>query len=320
MKGDLFDIILLLALPASGKSEVRKYIRHLPPQTRRNDFHIGESVQLDDFPYVHMMRRIDDELAVAGQSRFFFFAPDRSFQDPFIYGTLIHLLNEDYEDLLSKKIQNPVSAGLHLLERIDRAALKADAKPLLKNISVQTQEKIIRNLEKEAREMLVTKQKAYPDTLRGKTLIFEFARGGPDKFPLPLQPPWGYRYALSQLSEGILKRSVILYVWVTPEEARRKNQEREDLNDPGSILHHSVPLEVMMNDYGCDDIDWLESHSEVKGTVTIQTHGKKFLIPIARFDNRKDKTSFIREDENRWQPSQIQAVHEALKDGLGRLR
>ena len=60
------DTILLTALPASGKSEVRRYLAELDPEAVREGFHMGETVQLDDYPYVHMMRRISEELIQLG--------------------------------------------------------------------------------------------------------------------------------------------------------------------------------------------------------------------------------------------------------------
>lgn len=319
MSSSILDTILLLALPASGKSEVRKYIAHLSPQARRSDFHMGDSVQLDDFPYVHLARRIDDELVKLGESRIYFKAPDRSFVDPYSWGTLIQLLNEDYDDLVHKRFQNPTSAAELLFDRLNRAAERADSKSHLKHLSDATRGKVALALEAEARDLLQKKQSNYPSTLEGKTVVIEFARGGMDGSEMPLKPPFGYRHSLSQLSEDILKRSTILYVWVTPEESRRKNREREDPNDPGSILHHSVPLEVMLGDYGCDDMDWLEAHSEIPGTVTVQEQKKKFLVPIARFDNRSDKTSFIREDSTKWQKADVEEIHTGLSGALDRL-
>src|SRR3989442_12693534 len=58
----ILDVLLLLALPASGKSEVRRYLASLTPEQCRSDFHMGPTVQLDDYPYVHMMRRVSPEL------------------------------------------------------------------------------------------------------------------------------------------------------------------------------------------------------------------------------------------------------------------
>ena len=95
--------ILLLALPASGKSEVRRFLASLSPEECRGDFHVGETLQLDDFPYVHLMRRIDDELVALGQTRVFFHSGDKPFIDTKDWGTLIHLLNEDYDDLLCQR-------------------------------------------------------------------------------------------------------------------------------------------------------------------------------------------------------------------------
>lgn len=315
MKG-IFESVVLIALPASGKSEVRRYIDHLPAAERSRDLRMGPSVQLDDYPYVHLMRRIDDELAALGKSRVYYHAADRPFQDPYHWGTLIELLNEDHADLVSKKSVNPPSAAIHYMQRIDAAAKKAGARTLMSALDERTLKTLGSALEKETRKMLDEKQQGYPDTLKGKTLVIEFARGGPAGSKMPLPEPLGYRYSLSRLSEEILKKTVILYIWVTPEESRRKNEARTDPNDPGSILHHGVPHEVMMKDYGCDDIAWMLETGERPGAAAIQAHGKTFHVPVARFDNRVDKTSFLRGDPSSWNPADVRAVHEGLKQAL----
>jgi hypothetical protein len=303
---DTLETVLLLALPASGKSEVRRYLAHLSPEECRRDFHMGPTVQLDDFPYVHLMRRVDDELVSRGQKRAFFHAPDRPFQDARDWGTLIELVNEDYSDLLAKRKQSVKSAAKWLFDRLDAASLKVGMPERMKDHGA-----IADALEKEARELLEEKEANYPDTLSDKTVVIEFARGGPDGSSLPLPPPLGYRHSLSLLSPEILKSASILYVWVTPEESRRKNQARTDPNDPGSILHHGVPLEVMLNDYGCDDMSWLEKD----GFVTVGAR----KLPIARFDNRVDKTSFLREKKEHWKKEDVAAVHEGLRGALDKL-
>lgn len=317
--GDTLDTVLLLALPASGKSEVRKYLDWLPPDECRRDFHMGPTVQLDDFPYVHMMRRIDDELAAQGLERIFFQAPDKPFRDTRDWITLIELINEDHRDLLVKKPCAPRSAAEWIIERLDAAAKLAGVPARLAALGEEARVKLCDKLEREAAELLADKLRGYPDTLDGKTLVIEFARGGPQGSAMPLPEFYGYRHSLSRMSKEILEKAVVLYIWVTPEESRRKNEARADPNDPGSILHHGVPIDVMLGDYGCDDLDWLESNGEHKGKLTIEAAGRKFHLPVARFDNRVDKTSFIRRDSNEWKKDEIAALHDGLKAALDSL-
>ena len=315
---ETLDCVLLLALPASGKSEVRKYLARLSPEECRRDFHMGPTVQLDDYPYVHMMRRADDELAALGQPRMFFHAPDRPFQDTRDWGTLVWLLNEDFDDILCQRPCHGPAAPW-LLARIDAAAAKAGLPARLGALPRDTLAALCGKLEKDAADLMRDKVANYVDTLEGKTLVVEFARGGPQGSPFPLKAGYGYKYSLGQLHPGLLEKATILYVWVTPEESRRKNFERADPNNPGSILHHGVPIEVLLGDYGCDDIDWLEEQSGKPGTVKIEAHGRTFVLPLARFDNRVDKTSFIRKDAKEWKPAEVAAVHEGLKGALARL-
>ena len=306
----ILDTVLLLALPASGKSEVRRYLAHLPVAEARRDFHMGETVQLDDFPYVHVMRRADDELERAGAPRVFFQSGDQPFLDGRDWGTLTHLINEDYADLVARRVAKPESAAAHLFGRIDAAGAKVGLPRRLATAGASVRAA----LEAECKTLLDEKHAAYRP-LEGRTLVIEFARGGPQGMPLPLAAPHGYRYSLAQLDAAILERAVILYVWVTPEESRRKNTARTDPNDPGSILHHGVPMAVMLGEYGVDDMDWLEQQSGA-GTVTVEAHGKKYKIPVGRFDNRVDRTSFLRAPREEWQPADVRAIHEGLRGAL----
>jgi hypothetical protein len=317
MKNTL-DIVLLLALPASGKSEVRRYLAHQTPETCKNDFHMGPTVQLDDFPYVHIMRRADDECAKLGKGRMFFASGDKPFINPLDWGTLLELVNEDYADLLGKKAYSSDSCAEQLIARIDRASKKVGAPERFAQLDADTRKKLCAILEPETKELLKEKLASYTD-LNGKTLVIEFARGGAQGSPLPLKAPFGYQYSLGILSREILEKAVILFIWVTPEESRRKNSARANPDDPGSILHHGVPMEVMLNDYGVDDMDWLEQHSEKPGTVTVKAHGKTWHLPIARFDNRVDKTSFLRAEQKDWAPASVKAVRDGIKGAMDKL-
>lgn len=317
---DRLDVLLLLALPASGKSEVRKFLKTFSADECVREFHLGPTVQLDDFPYVHLMRRVDEELSKLGHAGVFFQAQDRPFQDPWDWGTLIELLNEDFDDLLSKRTASPASAADLLFERLDSAAIRAGARPKMQGISAELRRELASRLEPDARSQLSDRLAEYPDTLEGKTILFEFARGGPDGAAMPLPPPLGYAHSLRLLDPRILERASILYVWVTPEESRRKNQERADPNDPGSILYHGVPEAVMLGDYGCDDMEWLLETSDETGTIRVEANERIFHLPTVRLDNRADKTSFVRKPRDKWEPAEVTALRNALRAALDELQ
>jgi len=47
---EIFSVLTLLARPAAGKSEVMDYLKRTPLAERRERFHVGEIMELDDFP------------------------------------------------------------------------------------------------------------------------------------------------------------------------------------------------------------------------------------------------------------------------------
>ncbi len=315
----VLDVVLLLALPASGKSEVRRYLASLTPQQCQDEMHLGPTVQLDDYPYVHMMRRVSQELRQRNHDGVFFDSDDLPMKEGRDWGTLIELLNEDFADLVNKNRPAPASAAAWLLDRFDAARRKVGASAALAALPAALRAELIAVLEPEAKKLLADKNEGVPDTLAGRTIVIEAARGGPDGATLPLPTPLGYRYSLATFSDAILSRATILYVWVTPEESRRKNHERTDPNDPGSILNHGVPMAVMLGDYGCDDMSWLIEHSDRPDTVKVETRGNTYHVPVARFDNRADKTTFVRGEKDKWKPADVAALHTGLGGAFARL-
>ena len=315
----LIDVLLLTALPASGKSEVRRYLAGLTPEQCRDEMHVGPTVQLDDYPYVHLMRRISQELRKRGQDGLFFDSDELPMKEQRDWGTLIELLNEDFDDLVKRRRPAPESAAEWLLDRFDTARRKVAARPALGQLEPAVRRELVQALEAECAGLLRDKNEGVPDSLQGRTVVIEFARGGPDRSALPLPAPLGYRYSFATLSAEILARASVLYVWVTPEESRRKNTERTDPNDPGSILHHGVPMAVMLGDYGCDDMDWLLEHSDRPDTVRVEAHGRTWHLPVGRFDNRVDKTTFVRGDRAQWKEADVRALHDGLAGALARV-
>jgi len=73
---------------------------------------------------------------------------------------------------------------------------------------------------------LKEKYENIPRILEGKTIVFEFARGGAKGSEFPLKAPYGYQYSLSLLDPEILDNAAILYIWVTPEQSYAKNIAR----------------------------------------------------------------------------------------------
>lgn len=314
MDKELFDIVLLFALPASGKSEVRRFLDHLPKDTLNREFHFGETVQLDDFPYVYVRNCIDQALDEMGLPRLYTDKNTNLSLDDCYVGMLFQLLNEDYHDLINKTVYHPESAAKLMFTRFDNASEKVGMGVKLGLLPQDVYEALAVRLEDQCRKMLEEKNRSYPDTLEGKTIVIEAARGGMDGSSMPLEDPFGYQYSIRQLCPEILSKAVILYIWVTPEESRRKNRERFDPNDPGSSIAHMTPEEVMLHDYGCDDMEYLRKTSEVEDTVTIRAYGKTYHLPIGVFDNRVDKTTFLRADASQWDASQVEEVTAAVKN------
>lgn len=332
MGADLLDTVLLLALPASGKSEIRTYLASLSEQRCREDFHIGPTLQIDDYPYVHLMHRIDDELHAVGRPYAYYRGPQRAFQDDWEWGVLTHLLNEDYDDVLAGRVTQVASAAEHLFDRFDRAHAKVGLPEPLGDLPHRVRRGLAAALEREcAAELAVLNANTGQDRA-GKTIVIEAARGGPNGAAFPLTPPLGYASMLQQLSERILERASVLYVWVDPAESRRKNVERGRPDGQGSILHHSVPLEVMLGQYGCDDIGHLLETSDRPGTVRVDRvfeapgpdghpvyRARTFHVPVARVDNRADKTSFLRAPREAWPRKEVDALHAELRQAFAAL-
>ena len=310
---EVFNTVLLVALPASGKSEVRNFMANIEAERLQKEFHIGENLQLDDFPYVHMMRRIDNELQAMGEERIYYPGED-PFNDARDWGTLCQLLNEDYKDLINRNVVNPDSAAEYLFERIDRASQAVGLPPRNSLIREDVRKKLAETLEVEARQMLDEKNAQYPESFENKTIIIECARGGPDGSSMPLSGSYGYQYSFPQFCPEILENAAILYIWVTPEESRRKNNDRANPDDPGSNLFHGVPMSVMLGDYGCDDMQYLREHTEKENTITVEAYGKKYYLPIGVFDNRVDKTSFLRADKADWDGQLVEDVTRAIRE------
>lgn len=66
-----FEHIVLLGRPASGKSEMVDYLKSVPVRERLEKFHVGNFVEIDDFPWLWQKFEDDDIWERAGYLRRF---------------------------------------------------------------------------------------------------------------------------------------------------------------------------------------------------------------------------------------------------------
>ena len=309
--GEFIDTLILIALPASGKSEVRRYIFEQPREHRMRDFHIDENAQLDDFPYVHFMGRVDDELEALGLERAFFEEKNGRFRFLPTWGVLLRLVNDDYA-ILKGGLPTPTADVEAIFARIDAARAQVNGPPVFANMDPEVKAKLVTALKPDAEFMMNELWEHRPESMEGRTTIIEFARGGPDGADMPLTEPHGYAWNLSNLAPEILEKAAVIYIWVDPAESRRKNRARYVPGEEGSSLHHMAPEVVMLGDYGTCDIAYLMETAEKPATIKIEAHGRTYHLPIARFDNRNDKTSFLHRDPASWTKEEVGTLRGAL--------
>ena len=226
---DIFHTIILTARPAAGKSEVIDFLKKLDPKRRKDEFHVGEIVEIDDFPYIWEKFEEDKILEENGR--------ERHWTDKKLY------FKEDW------------AWDFFLLK------------------------------------MNVAFQKHLAEGDSGKTVLFEFARGGKNAM----------RHAFEVVSPEVLRRAGILYIQVSYEESVRKNRRRFKPELAHSILFHSLPDEKMELYYKLTD--WKEIAPDMQGTITSQ--GIK--VPYAVMPNEPEVT----DDFKKLEP--------VLKDSLNKL-
>ena len=101
-----FDILLLIARPAAGKSEVIKYLKQTGVQERIDRFHVGSFEEIDDFPMLWAWFEEDELLAKAGHSRLHT-DENNYFKYPYLWNVLIERICLEYQKLMRDKTPEP---------------------------------------------------------------------------------------------------------------------------------------------------------------------------------------------------------------------
>ena len=114
---NLFKVILLLARPAAGKSEIIQYLQNLTMEDRINRFHLGRIQVIDDFPMIWTWFEEDDLLTQMGRPRIY---TDENgyFLHNYLWDLLIERMNIEYakleRDILEEKNTVDIKALLNI--------------------------------------------------------------------------------------------------------------------------------------------------------------------------------------------------------------
>lgn len=96
-----FDIILLIARPGAGKSEIIDYLKKAPIEERTERFHVGMFDELDDFPMLWTWFEEDELLARMGHPRLHT-SDEGVFLHQYLWDLLIERIGLEYQ----KKLRN----------------------------------------------------------------------------------------------------------------------------------------------------------------------------------------------------------------------
>jgi hypothetical protein len=94
-----FDILVLLARPAAGKSEIIHYFKQLSAYDRLDRFHVGDFEEIDDFPMLWTWFEEDQLLQQMGHPRLYT-DEDGYFLNQYLWDLLIERMGLDYRKKL----------------------------------------------------------------------------------------------------------------------------------------------------------------------------------------------------------------------------
>lgn len=104
MERNTFEILVLNARPAAGKSEIIDYLKGCSLEEREKRFHIGELDEIDDFPMLWTWFEEDAILEEMGKPRLHS-TEDGYFKYPYLWDILIRRMSFDYQ---KKMDRNPL--------------------------------------------------------------------------------------------------------------------------------------------------------------------------------------------------------------------
>lgn len=135
----IFKVITLLARPAAGKSEVMDYLKRTPLSERMERFHVGEIIELDDFPMLWTWFEEDALLERMGHPRMHT-DKDGYFLHQYQWDLLIERICLDYQKLL--RDQPDLHQTHSVLVEFSRGSEHGGYRSAFKHISRELAQKI----------------------------------------------------------------------------------------------------------------------------------------------------------------------------------
>ncbi len=99
MSGNNFDVLILNARPASGKSEIIHLLKNTPEEERSRRYHVGPFDEIDDFPMLWTWFEEDAILEALKHPRLHT-TPTQYFRDDIMWHVLIERISLDYQKLV----------------------------------------------------------------------------------------------------------------------------------------------------------------------------------------------------------------------------
>ena len=154
-------------------------------------------------------------------------------------------------------------AGKRLYSKISEHAYVVNSSELV--------EFLMEKFNYEVEQKFLSNKEFYNDS----SVFIEFARGS--------KQDGGYKKALGLLSKELLERAAILYIDVSYEESRRRNQARYEEKLKHSILAHKVPEEDFVR--FSSETDWPQL-TEEKGSGYLEMNDLK--VPFVTMHNEPE--------------------------------
>ncbi len=100
MPPDAFDVLILIARPAAGKSEVIDYLQSTPMKERARRFHVGPFQVIDDFPMLWAWFEEDDILEHIFDRPRLHSTSEHNFKDDVLWHVLMERISLEYTKLV----------------------------------------------------------------------------------------------------------------------------------------------------------------------------------------------------------------------------